>query len=430
MNTFINPSKDEWIKLLNRPTFSTEHIVPIVSEIINNVKQNGDKALKELSAKFDKNNLNSFLVSDKEFNTAIEEIDMDLKVAMQKAASNIEKFHSLQLPKTIRTETTEGVKCWQKAIPINNVGLYIPGGSAPLFSTVLMLGIPANIAQCKNIILCTPADKDGKINPAILFAARLCGITNVFKVGGAQAIAAMTYGTETIPKVDKIFGPGNQYVTTAKQLASANGTAIDMPAGPSEVLVVTDIDTPAEFAAADLLSQAEHGPDSQVILLSTDKNKLYEIEKETYKQLDKLDRKELAKQALNNSRLIFIENKNECIEFINAYAPEHLILSVKNPEEWADFITQAGSVFMGIYTPESAGDYASGTNHTLPTNGFANAYSGVNIDSFMKKITFQQISKNGILNIGNTIEIMAEAEQLSAHKNAVTVRLNSIKNSN
>lgn len=428
MNIFLNPSKKEWLKLLNRPTFSTNHIIPIVSNIMDNVKQNGDKALKELSLKFDKNNIKSLLVSDDEFNNAIEKINIDLKIAIQEAAQNIKSFHSLQLPKIIRTETTKGVNCWQKAVPINTVGLYIPGGSAPLFSTVLMLGIPASIAQCKKVILCTPADKNGDINPAILFTARLCGITTVFKVGGAQAIAAMTYGTETIPKVDKIFGPGNQYVTTAKQLAAANGTAIDMPAGPSEVLVVTDENTPAEFAAADLLSQAEHGADSQVILVSTDKNKLYEIEKETYKQLNNLERKELAKKALNNSRLIFIDNKEECIDFINSYAPEHLILSINNPENWADDITQAGSVFMGIYTPESAGDYASGTNHTLPTNGFANAYSGVNMDSFMKKITFQQISKEGIKNIGNTIEIMAEAEQLSAHKNAVTVRLNSIKN--
>ena len=426
MKKYINPPKDKWPVLQNRPTLSTEKIIPRVTQIMNSVKQNGDTALKELSLKYDGNNIESFLVTNAEFNKAIKEVDFELKSAIQIAADNIKKFHTLQLPKEIRTETTPGVICWQKAIPINKVGLYIPGGSAPLFSTVLMLGIPAAIAKCREVVLCSPADKNGEINPAILFTAQLCGITKVYKIGGAQAIAAMAYGTETIPKVDKIFGPGNQYVTTAKQLASAEGIAIDMPAGPSEVLVVADENTPAEFAAADLLSQAEHGIDSQVILISTCKNKLNDIEKETYKQLDNLNRRYIAEKSLQNSRLIYLRDKNECLEFINAYAPEHLILAIDKPEEWADKITQAGSVFMGVYTPETAGDYASGTNHTLPTNGFANAYSGVNMDSFMKKITFQQISKEGIKNIGKTIEIMAEAEQLQAHRNAVTVRLNSL----
>lgn len=427
MNKYINPAKNQWPLLAQRPTISSQEIVPVVSNIITLVKEKGDAALKEFAQKFDGFAPKSWLVSDQEFNNAIETIDSDLRNAMQRAARNIEKFHADQLTSTVRTETTPGVTCWQKELPINTIGLYIPGGTAPLLSTVLMLGIPASIAQCENVILCTPADKQGNINSSILYAARLCGISKVFKVGGAQAIAAMAYGTETIPKVDKIFGPGNQYVTTAKQLVSAQGIAIDLPAGPSEVLVVADAQTPAAFAAADLLSQAEHGTDSQVILITTDKNKLDEIEKETLVQLQKLPRKAIAEKALENSRLIFIEDIKDAVDFINAYAPEHLILAVENPEDWADRITQAGSVFLGVYTPESAGDYASGTNHTLPTNGYAKAYSGVNLHSFMKKITFQQITADGIKNIGSTIEIMAEAEQLIGHKNAVAVRLNSLR---
>lgn len=427
MNKYLNPSKNMWSELLARPTFSNNEIVPKVQAIIDTVQKDGDKALKEFSQKFDGIVPDQLMVSDKEFNEALTTIDYDLKVAIQKAASNIERFHSEQLPKVVRTETTPGVTCWQKAVPIQNVGLYIPGGSAPLFSTVLMLAIPARIARCPEVVLCTPPNKDGKIHPAILYVAKLTGVTKVYKTGGAQAIAAMAFGTETITKVDKIFGPGNQFVTTAKQLVSAKGIAIDMPAGPSEVMVVVDKNTPAEFAAADLLSQAEHGADSQVILLSDSESKLNEIEKETLKQLENLSRKETAEKALANSRLIFFSKKETAISFMNEYAAEHLILAVNNPSEWAERVTQAGSVFMGNYTPESAGDYASGTNHTLPTNGFARAYSGVNMDSFMKKITFQQITPEGLKNLGPSIETMAEAEWLDAHKNAVTVRLNKLK---
>lgn len=427
MKKYQNPNKEKWPELLARPTFSNEEIVPKVQAILNEVRSNGDQALKDFSEKFDGIVPEQLKVTDKEFNEALVAIDDDLKAAIQKAASNIERFHSEQLPKVVRTETTPGVTCWQKATPIQKVGLYIPGGSAPLFSTVLMLAIPARIARCPEVVLCTPPDKNGKVNPAILYVAKMTGVNKVYKTGGAQAIAAMAFGTESVTKVDKIFGPGNQFVTTAKQLVSAEGIAIDMPAGPSEVMVVVDKDTPAAFAAADLLSQAEHGADSQVILLSTCEEKINEIEQETLAQLEKLSRKETAEKALENSRLITFSKKDNAIAFMNAYAAEHLILAVNNPEEWAERVTQAGSVFMGYYTPESAGDYASGTNHTLPTNGFARAYSGVNMDSFMKKITFQQITPNGLQNLGPAIEKMAEAEWLDAHKNAVTVRLNELK---
>lgn len=429
MKKYINPSQKQWPEISERPVIDNRDIVPKVADIMSHVKQKGDAALNEFSLKFDGFAPEKLLVSDAEFNEAIESIETELKMAIQQAAYNIEQFHADQLMPAVRTETMPGITCWQKAIPINKVGLYIPGGTAPLFSTVLMLGIPAGIAQCKNVVLCTPPEKNGKIHPAILYAARLCRIQQVYKVGGAQAIAAMAYGTRSIPKVDKLFGPGNQFVTTAKQLAAAEGIAIDMPAGPSEVLVVVDDETPAEFAAADLLSQAEHGVDSQVILVSTSEQKLNEIEQETYQQLEKLPRKDIADKALENSRLVYIPDMKTAMDFINDYAPEHLILATKNPENWANRVTQAGSVFMGIYTPESAGDYASGTNHTLPTNGFARAYSGVNLDSFMKKVTFQQISKKGLKNIGNTIEIMAETEQLFAHKNAVSIRLKALGSS-
>ncbi|HAM98306.1 MAG TPA: histidinol dehydrogenase [Marinilabiliales bacterium] len=423
MEKYINPPKEQWKELLSRPVMDDSELFPIIQKIIQNVRNNGDKSLKEYALKFDNVELEQLLVTDDEFNEALLNIDTDLKMAIQQAAANIEKFHTEQLPRTIRIETMPGVECWQKSVPIQKVGLYIPGGTAPLFSTVLMLAIPARVAQCPEIVLCSPSDKDGKIHKAILFAARLCGINQIYKVGGAQAIAAMAYGTETIPKVDKIFGPGNQYVTAAKQWISSLGIAIDMPAGPSEVMVVVDETTPAPFAAADLLSQAEHGTDSQVMLLSNSVNKLEEIEKEVEQQLETLPRKEIASKALANSRFICLENFEQSIRFMNEYAPEHLILLVKEPKRFADRVTQAGSVFIGYYTPESAGDYASGTNHTLPTNGFARAYSGVNMDSFMKKITFQQISPQGLKNIGKTIEIMAENEQLLAHKNAVTIRL-------
>jgi histidinol dehydrogenase len=427
MKKYINPSTESWAELQSRPTFNIEKLIPQVSEIIDTVKSQGDKALKAYAKKFDQVDIENLIVSDREFNEAIENIDDELKMAIQQASRNIERFHTDQLPKVVRTETMPGVQCWQKSVPIQKVGLYIPGGTAPLFSTVLMLAIPARIAQCPQVFLCSPPNKEGKIHHAILYAAKLCGITQVFKTGGAQAIAAMAFGTETIPKVNKIFGPGNQYVTAAKQLVSSMGIAIDMPAGPSEVMVIVDKETPAAFAAADLLSQAEHGADSQVILLSQYPEKIDEIEAETLKQLEALPRKELASIALKNSRLISFSDYEKCIYFMNSYAPEHLILALAEPKKWADRVTQAGSVFMGYYTPESAGDYASGTNHTLPTNGFANAYSGVNMDSFLKKITFQQINENGLLNIGKTIEVMAEAEQLFAHKNAVTIRLEKLK---
>lgn len=426
MKTYINPPKESWNELLSRPAISSKELVPAVTEIMETVKSQGDKALRAYAQKFDGFSSEKLEVTDLEFNQAFESIDGDLKLALQQAAANIERFHMDQLPKVVRTETMPGVNCWQKGVPINKIGLYIPGGTAPLFSTVLMLAIPAQIAQCPDILICTPANNEGKINPAILYAAKLCGVSQVYKIGGAQAIAAMAYGTESIPRVDKIFGPGNQYVTTAKQLAASIGIAIDLPAGPSEVMVIADDETPAAFAAADLLSQAEHGTDSQVILLTQNEDKLREIESETLKQLNSLPRKDIAAKALENSRFICLSNYEQCIGFMNTYAPEHLILSVKNPTDWANRVTQAGSVFLGNYTPESAGDYASGTNHTLPTNGYAKAYSGVNLDSYLKKITFQQISPDGLKAIGKSIEIMAAAEKLEGHKNAVSIRLTAI----
>lgn len=427
MNKFVNPGRELWSQLLERPVIESAEIEPKVQAILSEVEKNGDEALHMFTEKFDGLRLDKLEVTDIEFNEALDAIDDDLKAAINTAAINIERFHSEQLPKVVRTETTNGVTCWQKALPIQKVGLYIPGGTAPLFSTVLMLAIPARIAQCPQVTLCTPANKNGKVNPAILFVAKLTGVQKVYKVGGAQAIAAMAFGTESVPKADKIFGPGNQWVTTAKQLVSSKGVAIDMPAGPSEVMVVVDENTPAAFAASDLLSQAEHGTDSQVILLAPNKAKLDEIETETIKQLALLPRKDIAQKALENSRFIAFSNPKDGVDFMNQYAAEHLILAMDQPEEWANQVKQAGSVFMGNYTPESAGDYASGTNHTLPTNGYANAYSGVNMDSFMKKITFQQITPNGLQNIGPAIEKMASAELLDAHKNAVTIRLKSLK---
>jgi histidinol dehydrogenase len=428
MNIQINPEKSQWNELVQRPVIDSLSLVPQVSAVLEQVKQNGDAALRELTLKFDKVAPENWLVTEAEFDEAVQKLHDELKVAIQQAASNIERFHTAQMPKTVSIETTPGVLCWQKALPINRVGLYIPGGSAPLFSTVLMLAIPARIAGCNEVILCSPPNTEGKINPAILYAARLCGVSKVFKVGGSQAIAAMAFGTESIPQVDKIFGPGNQYVTCAKQIVSSMGVAIDMPAGPSEVLVVADEETPVEFSAADLLSQAEHGPDSQVVLVSLSQNKIQEIWDELQNQLAQLPRNDFAKKALENSHFVCFDHMETAMQFINAYAPEHLILSVKNPAEWADKVTQAGSVFMGNFTPESAGDYASGTNHTLPTNGFARAYSGVNLDSYMKKITFQQISADGLKNLGPVIETMAAAELLDGHKNAVSVRLKTINN--
>ncbi len=413
-----------WKELVSRPQIDRQSLAPMVNDVLMQVKDRGDEALRELTLKFDKVIPENWLVSDAEFDEAEAKLSDNLKNAIRTAKDNIARFHQAQLPKQVEVETTEGVKCWQKAFPIKRIGLYVPGGSAPLFSTVLMLAIPANIAGCEEVVLCTPPNKEGKINPAILFAARLTGVKRVFKVGGSQAIAAMAFGTETIPQVDKIFGPGNQYVTCAKQLVSSMGVAIDMPAGPSEVLVVVDEQTPVQFAAADLLSQAEHGPDSQVVLVSLSQKKIEDIWQETQRQLEELPRMEFASKALSNSRFVCFDDIVTAMDFVNAYAPEHLILSVANSEEWASYVKQAGSVFLGYYSCESAGDYASGTNHTLPTNGYARAYSGVNIDSFMKKITFQKLTEDGIKKLGPVIETMAGAEMLDGHKNAVTVRLN------
>lgn len=430
MKNYKYPNTAEWKSLCERPLQNQKDLSEQVKMVFDEVKNQGDKALKFFTEKFDGVVLNDFKVSESEINEAINSVTDDLKSAITIAAENIRKFHFSQQEDNKTIETTEGVFCWRESRAIENIGIYIPGGTAPLFSTVLMLGIPANIAGCKNITLCSPPDKNGKINPAILFAADLVGIQNIYKIGGSQAIAALTFGTETIPKVDKIFGPGNQYVTAAKQLALNYNVAIDMPAGPSEVLVITDDTSVPEFVAADLLSQAEHGNDSQVILLSVSEQILNEVGIEIKKQLAELPRKEIAQIALENSKAILLSSINDAIEFSNRYAPEHLILSIENAENFTDKITNAGSVFLGNYSPESAGDYASGTNHTLPTNGFAKNYSGASLDSFIKKITFQNITRKGIINIGNTIEIMAEAEELIAHKNAVSVRLKYLENGN
>lgn len=416
------PSKEQWPQLLARPALSVEGLYDRVQVILDNVRSNGDKALFELEERFDKAKLTTLEVSQAELEEAKTLVNDTLQQAIRKAAANIEKFHASQLPKINRVETVPGVTCWQKAVPISKVGLYIPGGSAPLFSTLLMLSIPAKIAGCKEIILCTPPAANGKINPAILFAASVAGVSRIFKLGGSQAIAAMAYGTESVPKVSKIFGPGNAYVTAAKQLVSLKEVAIDMPAGPSEVAVIADAGANAAYVASDLLSQAEHGPDSQVILATTSAELIDRVEKEVGLQLEQLPRKEITEKALGHSVLILMDNMDSVIDMINDYAPEHLIIQTDNYLELAERVVNAGSVFLGPYSPESAGDYASGTNHTLPTSGYAKAYSGVNIDSFMRKITFQELSKNGLGSLADTIETMAANEFLDAHKNAVTVR--------
>jgi len=428
MKTYKYPNKTEWAELVNRPELKKEILNQQVEEILKEVKNKGDKALYNFSEKFDGVALNSLVVSQKEIIDSIKLVPEELKEAIKTAYANIERFHNNQLRVEKEVETTPGVRCWRKSVAIEKVGLYIPGGSAPLFSTILMLGIPAKIAACKEIVICTPPGKDGKINPAILFTAQLVGISTIYKVGGAQAIAAMAYGTESIPQVYKIFGPGNQYVTKAKSIIQQDGVAIDMPAGPSEVLILTDESSNPSFVAADLLSQAEHGADSQVILLSNQKNMIEKCLLELESQLSSLPREDTAREALRNSKAILLENTSQCMEFSNLYAPEHLIISTKNAMTLKDEITNAGSVFIGKYSCESAGDYASGTNHTLPTNGFAKSYSGVSVDSFVKKITFQEMTKQGLLNIGKTIELMAEAEKLIAHKNAVSIRLKEINN--
>lgn len=426
MKTYFNPDKQQLQVLLKRPYLDSTSLYTVVSEILESVKNNGDKALRAYALQFDKTELPEIQVTENEFAEAEKQISEELKQAIEEAKKNITTFHSSQKEEEKIIKTSSGVICWRKSVGIEKVGLYIPGGSAPLFSTVLMLAVPANIAGCKEIILCTPPGKDGKIHPAILYAAKISGVKKVFKVGGAQAIAAMAYGTESIPSVYKIFGPGNQYVTAAKQLINSKGIAIDMPAGPSEVLVFADETCVPIFVAADLLSQAEHGADSQVMLVATSQEIVDEVLTELKKQLEILPRKDLSEKALaNSSALIFDQAKiKEAIDFINDYAPEHLILVVRDAESIATKIINSGSVFIGNYTPEAAGDYASGTNHTLPTGGFAKAYSGVSLDSFVKKITFQKISKEGINALGKTIVTMAEAEQLQAHANAVSIRMN------
>jgi histidinol dehydrogenase len=426
MKIFNNPSKSEWNKLCERPVLDFKQLENVVSSILQDVKINGDIAARNLTQKFDNVLIDNFKVSEKELREAEINCPEELKKAIKAASTNIEKFHSIQKEQTIKTETSPGVLCWRKSVAIEKVGLYIPGGSAPLFSTVLMLSIPAKIAGCGQIIVCTPPDRTGKIHPAVLYACIAIGVTEIFKIGGVQAIGAMAYGTESIPQVYKIFGPGNQYVTAAKQQINKEGIAIDMPAGPSEVLVYADETAIPEFVAADLLSQAEHGADSQVILLADNNETISKVIEEIRSQIDLLPRKHLAHKALEKSRAIVIAEQDKAVDFINAYAPEHLILAIKNDDDIAERIINAGSVFLGNYTPESAGDYASGTNHTLPTNGFAKAYSGVSLDSFLKKITFQKISREGIVNLGKTIETMAQAEGLDAHKNAVSVRLKEV----
>lgn len=423
MKKYYYPTSAELLETLKRPEKNSENLESLVKEIFEDVKLNGDEALRTYSLKFDRVDLPKLKVTEEEFIAAKPLVSEDLKEAIQIAASNIFKFHEAQKEEVLKIETMPGVTCWRKSIGIEKVGLYIPGGTAPLFSTVLMLGIPAVLAGCKSIVLCTPADKNGNINPAILYTAQLIGISDVYKVGGIQAIAAMTYGTESILKVYKIFGPGNQYVTAAKQFAQQVGIAIDMPAGPSELMVVSDEYSNAAFVASDLLSQAEHGEDSQVLLISTCKVFVEEVEKEVFKQLEFLPRRDIAIKALENSAAIVVQQV-EILSIINEYGPEHLILTTKFNKELIEGVVNAGSVFIGENTPESAGDYASGTNHTLPTNGYSKQYSGVSLDSYVKKITYQNISKEGIKNIGKTIEIMAEAEGLFAHKNAVTLRLN------
>jgi histidinol dehydrogenase len=426
MKTIINPPKSTWSQLLQRPTKTVDYIEKTVTEIFTEVKKDGDKAVQKYTQLFDGVTLENNLVSEAEIEEAVSLISDELKEAIVLANKNITVFHNAQKTDKVFVETTKGVECWQEKRPIQKVGLYIPGGTAPLFSTVLMLAIPAQIAGCKEIVLCSPPNKEGKIHPAILFTAKLCGVTKIIKVGGIQAIAGLTFGTATIPQVYKIFGPGNQYVTVAKQLATKFGVAIDMPAGPSELLVVADDTAKASFVASDLLSQAEHGADSQVILVSTSKKLIDEVEVEINKQILDLPRVAIAQKAIANSKSIFVETDEIALDLINEYGPEHFIVCTNNNDFYVDNIANAGSVFIGNYTPESAGDYASGTNHTLPTNGFTKAYSGVNLDSFLKSITFQKISKEGIQTIGKSIELMAEAEGLQAHKNAVTIRLKTL----
>lgn len=420
------PKKETWNEILKRPAIDAKFLERGVSNILEDIRKNGDEALKYCARFFDKVELDEFLVTEAEFAEAEVRVSGELKAAINIAKANIEKFHAAQTEKSEVIETTSGVFCWRKSVAIEKVGLYVPAGTAPLFSTVLMLAIPAKLAGCKEIVICSPPDKNGKINDVTLFAAKLCGASKVFKIGGAQAIGAMAFGTKSVPKVYKIFGPGNQYVTEAKQQVTKFGVAIDMPAGPSEVAVLADESSVPAFVAADLLSQAEHGVDSQVLLVSINEKVIEQSLAELEKQLEVLPRKAIAAKAIENSKAILVENTETAIELLNEYAAEHLILATQNADEVAEKIVNAGSVFVGNYSCESAGDYASGTNHTLPTNGYAKSYSGVSLDSFVKKITFQKLTAGGLKNLGNAIELMAEAEQLQAHKNAISVRLENL----
>lgn len=422
-----NPSRESWKALVQRPQLELGFLESAVRNILNRVKRSGDTALRELTLQFDKTELTNLQVTEQEIADAGQSLQPKLREAIRVAAANVEKFHALQKRESQEIETMQGVLCWRKSLPIEKVGIYIPGGTAPLFSTVLMLGTPAKLAGCKEVILCTPPDRDGKINPAILFAAQLVGVTKIFKVGGAQAIGALAYGTESIPSVYKIFGPGNQYVTKAKQLVTEEGLAIDMPAGPSEVLVIADESSNPKYIAADLLSQAEHGEDSQVVLVLLNGKLEKNINEELARQLNALPRRAIAEKSLSNSRVVILEKESDAIDFINQYAPEHLIINTKDPENIASKITNAGSVFLGNFSPEAVGDYASGTNHTLPTNGYAKAYAGVSLESFMKYITFQKLSQEGLKTIGPFVEEMAEAEQLVGHRMAIRVRLDDLK---
>ena len=423
MKTYRYPERDSWQELVERPQLDVSQLNATVKGVLDDIRENGDQAVKKYEMKFDHAMLDTLAVSEQEINEAMNSVNEDLIDALHTAHSNIAAFHEAQRYDGIRIETAPGVTCWQKSVPIEKVGLYIPGGTAPLFSTVLMLATPAKIAGCREIVLCTPPNSEGKVNPAILAAAHIAGVSKIFKAGGVQAIGAMAYGTESIPKVYKIFGPGNQYVMAAKQQVSLHDVAIDMPAGPSEVCVIADSTSRADFVAADLLSQAEHGIDSQVILISTSEGIIEEVKVEINTQLEQLPRKEMAAKTLENSKMVLVHDKKEAIKLSNAYAPEHLIIATNDYEVLAEQVVNAGSVFLGTYACESAGDYASGTNHTLPTHGYATAYSGVNLDSFNRKITFQHLSQNGIRSIGHAVEIMAENEQLHAHKNAMTLRI-------
>ena len=427
MKKILYPHKNDWAEILKRPVLNMETLRGTVCEVLDKIKAEGDKAVIEYEERFDKVKLDSLAVTDQEMKEAEAQVPIELKVAILLAQRNIYTFHKKQKFESKKVETMEGVTCWQKAVGIEKVGLYIPGGTAPLFSTVLMLAVPARVAGCKEIVLCTPPNKEGKIHPAILYAAQVSGVSKIFKAGGVQAIGAMAYGTESVPKVYKIFGPGNQYVMAAKQQVSLHDVAIDMPAGPSEVEVIADETANPAIVAADLLSQAEHGVDSQVVLITTSEKLLHEVEYEVQHQLARLPRWQMAEKSLANSKLVLVKDMEEAIAMTNEYAPEHLIIETKDYMELAEKVVNAGSVFLGSYTPESAGDYASGTNHTLPTNGYAKAYSGVSLDSFIRKITFQEINREGIQNIGPAIEVMAANEQLDAHKNAVSVRLASLK---